>query len=299
MRIESNGTGGERIQALHLDHLGSVRQVTDWNGVQLSRHRYYPFGEEATPVSDTDPAHKFTGHERDEGFVSDLPLDYMHARYCSPVLGRFWSVDPIDSAHPGSPQSWNRYPYVRGNPLKFKDPDGRAVETVVDLGFVALDLAEIANSVRKGEGVSRAQALTLAGDVLGAAIPFLPGLGRGGKILFGADKGSSLGGDAFRLVDKQFGKKAGQHMVDFGLDASKATDRAKFRGIIDNIVGSADEVVQGTFRGQGDVTFFVKGKDVVVSKDGNFVTILENGVENGSVKKALKKKQDEALTEGD
>jgi len=34
----------------------------------------------------------------------------------------------MESAEPGTPQSWNRYLYSRGRPLKFTDPDGKAVK---------------------------------------------------------------------------------------------------------------------------------------------------------------------------
>ena len=69
------GADTEAAQALHHDHLGSLRQVTNWQGQQVSRHRYYPFGQEATPTSATDPIHKLTGHERDPGFDPETPLD--------------------------------------------------------------------------------------------------------------------------------------------------------------------------------------------------------------------------------
>jgi RHS repeat-associated protein len=77
---------------------------------------------------------KFTGHERDLG-ITVCPIsnpqcslnaddvDYMHARYYRPGLGRFLSVDPM----PGSlqmPQSWNKYSYVQGNPMSLVDPTG-------------------------------------------------------------------------------------------------------------------------------------------------------------------------------
>ena len=110
-------------QHMHLDHLGSVRMVTDGSGSVVSTHHYYPFGEEAT-ASGTEPM-KFTGHERDLYGGGSLDLDYMHARYCSPVMGRFLSTDPIDSGRPAAPQTWNRYAYGRNNPLKFVDPDGK------------------------------------------------------------------------------------------------------------------------------------------------------------------------------
>jgi len=47
----------------------------------------------------------------------------MHARYCSPWAGRFLSTDPVGGT-PGLPQSWNRYSYVRNNPLNLVDPTG-------------------------------------------------------------------------------------------------------------------------------------------------------------------------------
>ena len=50
--------------------------------------------------------------------------DYMHARYYSPNLGRFLSVDSVGGTV-GSSQSWNRYSYVINNPVKLLDPDGR------------------------------------------------------------------------------------------------------------------------------------------------------------------------------
>jgi RHS repeat-associated protein len=67
---------------------------------------------------------KFTGHERDlnqPGQADDL--DYMHARYHSPMAGRFLSFDPV-GGNPKRPQSWNRYAYVQNRPLGFVDPRG-------------------------------------------------------------------------------------------------------------------------------------------------------------------------------
>ena len=57
----------------------------------------------------------------------------MHARYFSPNLGRFLSVDPV-GGEVGSSQSWNRYTYVLNNPIGTVDPDGREVRPVVVIG---------------------------------------------------------------------------------------------------------------------------------------------------------------------
>ena len=55
-------------------------------------------------------------------------LDYMHARYCSPYLGRFTSTDPVVVRRSSeTPQRYNRYSYARNNPLKYVDPDGKDV----------------------------------------------------------------------------------------------------------------------------------------------------------------------------
>jgi RHS repeat-associated protein len=114
-----------------LDHLGTPRYVLDQNGLNPIEHEYFGFGEEATTTGLNEPM-KFTGHERDlEGTPDRLDdLDYMHARYYSPVLGRFLSVDPV-GGRIGSSQSWNRYAYVRNNPVNLVDPLGEEELEVV------------------------------------------------------------------------------------------------------------------------------------------------------------------------
>src|SRR6202035_1486636 len=116
-------TGGRNH--MDVDHLGTVRLVTNQSGLQTSYHVYYPFGEEATAFNQDSERMKFTGHERDLASLAGAGdnLDYMHARHESPLTGRFLSVDRV-GGRPSSPQSWNRYAYTRGNPLKRVDPDG-------------------------------------------------------------------------------------------------------------------------------------------------------------------------------
>jgi len=117
----------ETVVHLHPDHLGTPRTLTDPYGATLETHVYFPFGQEATTPTNSEVL-QFTGHERDDydaGSATTVDLDYMHARYYSPHLGRFMSVDPsAQSSDPKLPQSWNRYAYVRGNPVKYIDSDG-------------------------------------------------------------------------------------------------------------------------------------------------------------------------------
>jgi RHS repeat-associated protein len=67
---------------------------------------------------------KFTGHERD-----DLTgLDYMKARYSGWFQASFLIPDPANDVNPRNPQSWNRYAYVRNNPMNLVDPSGMIAE---------------------------------------------------------------------------------------------------------------------------------------------------------------------------
>ncbi|MCP4003492.1 MAG: RHS repeat-associated core domain-containing protein, partial [bacterium] len=124
---DESGVFGE-VAHYSLDHLGTPRLITTDTGEVKSLHKYFPFGEEATLANQDRHPMKFTGHERDFFAAGESDdLDYMHARYCSPHLSRFMSVDPINSSDPSSPQSFNRYAYARGNPIKFVDPSGLVV----------------------------------------------------------------------------------------------------------------------------------------------------------------------------
>lgn len=123
----------------HPDHLGSPRLITDENGNKVAEHTYLPYGEELIfPDSVEDGERfKFTSHERDA-----KDQDYMHARYYSPRIARFLSLD----SGPGrmeSPQTLNRYLYAVDSPVNFVDPDGREVVPYVDLGIKISDGLEV------------------------------------------------------------------------------------------------------------------------------------------------------------
>jgi RHS repeat-associated protein len=112
------------------DHLASPRINTDENGAVTSRHDYHPFGEEIAASERTtglgyveDTVRKqFTGYERDD----ETELDFAKARYFASSHGRFSSPDDfLNDTDNIDPQSWNLYVYVRNNPLRYVDPDGK------------------------------------------------------------------------------------------------------------------------------------------------------------------------------
>ncbi|MDK4741395.1 hemagglutinin repeat-containing protein [Rhizobium sp. CNPSo 3464] len=99
---------------------------------------------------------------------------------------------------------------------------------------------------------------------------------------------------AFSIDDNQIGRKLAKHVSDFGGNPANPDDRSMVLTIIQSIVDAPDAEVSGTFMGQGPdgsrgaVKFFIKGNDVVVTKpNGEFVTVLKDGVNNTSVKNAI------------
>ena len=84
------------------------------------RDRYTPFGEELQSPAANDNLGGFTGHIKD----SDTGLNYMQARYYDPVIGRFLSVDPMTFMILGDPGYFNRYAYLKNDPINDTDPTG-------------------------------------------------------------------------------------------------------------------------------------------------------------------------------
>jgi RHS repeat-associated protein len=170
-----------------LDHLGTPRYVLDQNGLNPVEHEYFGFGEEATTTGLDEPM-KFTGHERDlEGTPDRLDdLDYMHARYYSPVLARFLSVDPV-MADTSSSQSWNRYSYVINNPVRLVDPNGEDWLDILNGAANGFGSTMLANAGRVTPTNRDFQAGQTIGDIAATAVGMLEIIaGSGGEAGGGA-----------------------------------------------------------------------------------------------------------------
>ncbi len=113
-------------QYLFKDHLGSTDVIVDDNGNIVEHLSFNPWGErrdadwtEANSEITSNPNRGFTGHEMDD----EIGLINMNARIYDPVIGRFLSPDALIPS-PADLQSYNRYSYVRNNPLSYTDPTG-------------------------------------------------------------------------------------------------------------------------------------------------------------------------------
>jgi RHS repeat-associated protein len=94
-----------------------VGEVPDRVGSVIG-YGLYPYGEDYTPTSND--ADKFATYYRDNA----TGLDYAKSRYYSSILGRFLSADPSTANAMADPGPWNKYAYVGGDPVNFKDPPG-------------------------------------------------------------------------------------------------------------------------------------------------------------------------------
>ena len=102
--------------AVQVDRLGSVRSGGPGG---LGHQAEYPYGAEYTQTAND--REKYATYTRD----SVTGLDYAMNRYYASTWGRFTSPDPSgNSIDPASPQSWNRYPYVGGDPVNSNDGTG-------------------------------------------------------------------------------------------------------------------------------------------------------------------------------
>ncbi|EKS06674.1 RHS repeat-associated core domain protein [Leptospira santarosai str. JET] len=134
----------------HPDHLGSITMITDGAGNPASGPEpgtsfvsYEPYGSIIRNDSYGPDIfrYKFTGQIEDK----ETGLYYYKARYYEPTLGRFLQADSVIDSD--APNGQNRYMYVEGNPVNYRDPSGHSL----DLMFYAAlyQYAQIPNSPQK------------------------------------------------------------------------------------------------------------------------------------------------------
>ncbi len=228
--------GAALVRYVVVDHLGSTRVVLASDGTVLDTLEYYPYaglrqGGDVLPTT-----HLYTGHERDLGETS-TQLDYMHARYYSYNLGRFTSIDPV-GGKVGLSQGWNRYAYVRGNPVGAVDPDGQALFVVYDFSGSRLDLrtqqAVVHGVTRRfrNAGVTRVYAL-FAGT---STLPGRSELGQHDAVVRVRFRADSLAEGVFGVTDTSADRSV--------VDTAKAPTGD--RGVVFLINVTSHEVGHGT-----------------------------------------------------
>ncbi|EPG66135.1 RHS repeat-associated core domain protein [Leptospira wolffii serovar Khorat str. Khorat-H2] len=105
--------------------MDSVAHVLDENGHTLSRMQYEPYGETLVQRGNLDFVPKYNSQELDR----ETNFYFYNARYYDPQIARFTSADTVVPETGLVSQSWNRFSYVAGNPIRYKDPTGHLINS--------------------------------------------------------------------------------------------------------------------------------------------------------------------------
>jgi RHS repeat-associated protein len=142
-----SGTGTSGLLWIVGDHLGSTTKIANYDGTLNSQRRYKPWGE-ARFGATLPTTFAFTGQRQEVQLGGADGLYYYGARWLDPALGRWLSPDSIVPDY-STPSDWDRYSYVRSNPVKAVDPTGHwpSPSKILSVGATICDLTATAISV--------------------------------------------------------------------------------------------------------------------------------------------------------
>ena len=237
-----------QLHYVHTDHLGSLSLLTDENGhaVPGSLQRFYPFGTVRAGQPVVLPTDQnFTGQPLDANTGLLYYADGTgYGRYYDPSLGRWTQPDPI-IPKPADPQAFNRYSYVRNNPLKYTDSTGHWFETLWDIANIAWDIYEIRQNPRS---LANWGALVL--DVGAALVPFIPG--GAGAVIHGG-KAAKVATEVATHWDEALDAARIAGRLDEAVDAVSAARRLREAGLhADEAEELIKAIARQSTRGSGE-----------------------------------------------
>jgi RHS repeat-associated protein len=206
------------------DQLGNIREV--WVAAYIrygqtkpaatvQRLQYYPSGlpwKENDTYSPIGQNRKYNGKE----FVEMHGLDEYdsRARWYYPAIMRTTTMDPLAEKY----YSISPYAWCGNNPVRFVDPDGRAIETAWDLYSLYTGAKSLVNNVKQGNfGSAILDGIGVVADAAAVVVPGVPGgVGAGIKAVRVGDK----------VADAAKTGKAAENVVDGANDAKKAANKA-------------------------------------------------------------------------
>ncbi|MBI4656491.1 MAG: fibronectin type III domain-containing protein [Elusimicrobia bacterium] len=164
----------------HADGLGSIVALTDSAGEIVETVEYQAYGkpiikDRTGAVFDRSTVgnfYLFTAREYD----FETGLFYYRARYYDSETGRFLQEDSFFM-----PNGKSRYIYVDAHPTMATDSNGLLADTLLDIYFISDDLKDIYHRLVCEEGGLFLAFAVLAGDMFGAVVPGLTGVGKGIK----------------------------------------------------------------------------------------------------------------------
>ncbi|SEL96533.1 RHS repeat-associated core domain-containing protein [Colwellia chukchiensis] len=192
----------------------------------------------------------------------------MQARYYDPVIGRFYSNDPVGYTAANPVMSFNRYMYVNNNPYKYNDPDGQFLNVLIG-GLVGA-------AIEAGTQLATSGEITDMGKigVAGAAGALTGGLNiakAGGSLLQKATAG------AFNQ-SVEATAAAGGSMINDSLNGEVGSFSKAGEAALSSVVGPGKAVV-GAVKGKAGAIKQAMGKTDVSgsAKDSLTSTINSTG----------------------
>ncbi|OCW96884.1 RHS repeat-associated core domain-containing protein [Alishewanella sp. HH-ZS] len=194
----------------------------------------------------------YTGHVED----NDLQLTYMQQRYYDPIIGRFYSNDPVGFTA-SNPMMFNRYAYANNNPYKYTDPDGKFPRNASDMARYRSmgQMQQAQQQIRQAQ--SHANDIMAPNDPAGVA---LGGVGVVASVGVGATGIGTLpaaGGLALSLDSIRTAWTGNRSML--GMGAELITDALDLDKSIVNSAGNVGDSITNMSGGPGAVKGIIKG----------------------------------------
>ena len=185
----------------------------------LEQCDYLPFGTKIL-----NPSHasmqanrwRYAGKEEQDFGSLNLGLLDFGARMYDPFTARWTAVDPMASAYyPTTP-----YSYCASNPISIQDPEGKAIETLLDIASLVTGVQSFVSNINQGKvGAAVLDGVGIVLDAAAAAAPFIPGgVGAGIKAIRAGEKAAAAVKGADKATDAA---KSIEKVVDASKEGSK------------------------------------------------------------------------------
>jgi RHS repeat-associated protein len=285
--VQSGVTGSQLTSYLHpdvkregaatdyllKDHLASNRLAIRHGGA-TSRHDHGPFGNPLTSNGSTILNGKSYINER---FDAETGLQYLHARYYDPHLGRFLTPDTWDPII--AEVDVNRYAYSGNDPVNFSDANGHAIADSYDPYNGLTDLEAIGAS---GNPYSSAFHYDPQRTAEGKAIMKYGAIGAG-MIIGAAAAPEIVGPAALRAGLRQFFRQGGERRIsESELNPAQLANLQRTR---DRVSGDLKGKIEITRLNNGFVKFEYVKPGKVPGSSATYTKIVDSNGKTVSIPK--------------